>query len=82
MVRVSLENYDPARDGNSGDSSEPHHNWLNEVVRSEGRCGTVGGDASGSCTIIRPRPEKKDPALLTRYCSSDPILYKSRPNKL
>ncbi|XP_008453385.2 protein SEMI-ROLLED LEAF 2 [Cucumis melo] len=66
MVRVSLENYDPARDGNSGDSSEPHHNWLNEVVRSEGRCGTVGGDASGSCTIIRPRPEKKDPALLTR----------------
>lgn len=67
MVHVTLENYDPARDGNSDDSSEPHHNWLNEVVRSEGRCGPVGGDASGSCTIIRPRPEKKDPALLTRY---------------
>lgn len=80
MVRVSLENYDPSPDGNS--SSEPHHNWLNEVVRSEGRCGTVGGDASGSCTIIRPKPEKKDPALLTRYCSSGHIFCKSRPNKL
>ncbi|XP_022965555.1 uncharacterized protein LOC111465423 [Cucurbita maxima] len=75
IVRVTLENYDPARDGNSDDSTEPHHNWLNEVARSEGRCGTVGGDANGSYGIIRPRPNKKDPALLTREEIESPRVW-------
>ncbi|KAF2307308.1 hypothetical protein GH714_026229 [Hevea brasiliensis] len=48
------------------DERGPHHNWVDEVVRSEGR-GAVGScDTSSSCMIIRPRPEKKDPSLLTR----------------
>ncbi|KAL1126748.1 hypothetical protein V6Z11_A13G131900 [Gossypium hirsutum] len=48
------------------DRGEPHRNWVDEVVRCEGRGATVACDASPSNMIIRPQPEKKDPSLLTR----------------
>ncbi|XP_021645864.2 protein SEMI-ROLLED LEAF 2 isoform X2 [Hevea brasiliensis] len=64
IVQVTLDNYEP--DVHDDIRGGPHHNWVDEVVRSEGR-GAVGScDTSSSCMIIRPRPEKKDPSLLTR----------------
>lgn len=67
IVHVTLDNYETDTHNEDGGREEPHHNWVDEVVRSEGRVGVVaGGDTSPSCKIIRPRPEKKDPSLLTR----------------
>ncbi|KAF3453185.1 hypothetical protein FNV43_RR03623 [Rhamnella rubrinervis] len=68
IVQVILDNYeaDPQTDDDD-ERGEPHHNWVDEVVRSEGRVGAVVGiDTSPSCMIIRRRPEKKDPSRLTR----------------
>lgn len=65
IVQVTLDNYRP--DMHDDARGETHHNWVDEVVRSEGR-GAVGScDTSSSCMIIRPRPERKEPSLLTRY---------------
>ncbi|KAA8545252.1 hypothetical protein F0562_020036 [Nyssa sinensis] len=68
IVHVILENYE--RDTHNEDDDErgePHHNWVDEVIRCEGRGGAgVGNEISSSCMIIRQRPEKKDPSLLTR----------------
>lgn len=65
IVHVTLDNYDPDTHTESDDErGESHHNWVDEVVRCEGRGG--GTDMSPSCIMIRPRPEKKDPKLLTR----------------
>ncbi|XP_021821280.1 uncharacterized protein LOC110762878 isoform X1 [Prunus avium] len=66
IVHVTLDNYEPDTHIEDDERGEPHHNWVDEVVRSEGRVGVVGADASPSCKIIRPRPETKDPSLLTR----------------
>ncbi|KAM0991928.1 hypothetical protein ACFX13_010424 [Malus domestica] len=66
IVHVTLDNYEPDTHNEDDERGQPHHNWVDEVVRSESRVGVVGDDASPSCKIIRPRPEKKDPALLTR----------------
>ncbi|KAG8648315.1 protein SEMI-ROLLED LEAF 2 isoform X2 [Manihot esculenta] len=64
IVQVTLDNYGP--DMHDDARGETHHNWVDEVVRSEGR-GAVGScDTSSSCMIIRPRPERKEPSLLTR----------------
>lgn len=68
IVHVTLDNYEPDTH-NDGDveRGEPHHNWVDEVVRCEGRGGAVAScDTSPSCMNLRPRPEKKDPSLLTR----------------
>ncbi|KAF8394670.1 hypothetical protein HHK36_020886 [Tetracentron sinense] len=68
IVHVILENYEPDRHLEDDDErGEPHHNWVDEVVRCEAQGGAgVGSDVSPSCMIIRPQPEKKDPSLLTR----------------
>ncbi|KAF6134619.1 hypothetical protein GIB67_022906, partial [Kingdonia uniflora] len=58
IVHVILDNFKDVERG------EPRHNWVNEVVRSEARSGAV--DVSPSYMKIMPRPEKKDPSLLTR----------------
>ncbi|CAN1356773.1 Protein SEMI-ROLLED LEAF 2 [Linum perenne] len=65
IVHSTLDNYEPESPIEyDGERGEAHNNWLNEVVRSEGRSTTVGNDPS-SMSIIRARPEKKDPSLLT-----------------
>ncbi|KDP23388.1 hypothetical protein JCGZ_23221 [Jatropha curcas] len=64
IMQVTLDNYEP--DVHNDERGEPHHNWVDEVVRSEGRGALVSCDPISSCTSIRPRPEKKDPSLLTR----------------
>lgn len=67
IVHVTLDNYEPdSQNEDDEERGEPHRYWVDEVVRSEGRIGADVGPEILSCTIIRPRPEKKDPSLLTR----------------
>lgn len=69
IVHATLDNYEQARHGEDADiRAESHHNWVDEVVRCEGRGGTVvSNDNRLSCLTIQPRPEVKDPSLLNRY---------------
>ncbi|GLT88420.1 hypothetical protein SLE2022_064470 [Rubroshorea leprosula] len=66
MVNATLDNYELDTHADNDERGEPHHNWLDEVVRCEGRGTIVGSNASLSNKIIRPRPGKRDPSLLTR----------------
>ncbi|KAJ7973268.1 ARM repeat superfamily protein [Quillaja saponaria] len=68
IVHVTLDTYELVTHNEDADGTgEPNHNWVDEVVRYEGRGGVVAGtDTDSSCLIIQPRPEKKDPSLLTR----------------
>ncbi|KAL2231298.1 UNVERIFIED_CONTAM: Protein SEMI-ROLLED LEAF 2 [Sesamum indicum] len=68
IVHATLDNYEmESQNEEDEERREAHHNWVDEVARCEGR-GTpgVGGEFSPSHMIIRLRPEKKDPSLLTR----------------
>lgn len=68
IVKAILDNYEPGK-SSEGDVArrEAHHNWVDEVVRCEGQGSAgVGSEINSSCVIIRPRPEKRDPCLLTR----------------
>ena len=68
IIRATLDNYKWGRQTEDADlRAEPHHNWVDEVVRCEGRGSlVVGNDSRSSSLIIQPQPEKKDPSLLTR----------------
>ncbi|CAI9786918.1 unnamed protein product [Fraxinus pennsylvanica] len=68
IVHATLDNYERDIQNEEDDErGKAHHNWVDDVVRWEGR-GTpsVGGEFSPSHMNIRPRPGKKDPSLLTR----------------
>ncbi|KAL5983534.1 hypothetical protein ACLOJK_017621 [Asimina triloba] len=66
IVYVTLDNY--GMNDFDEEKGESHHNWVDEVVKCEARCGAgVGNDAKLSCMVVRPRPEKKDPSMLTRW---------------
>ncbi|XP_050222959.1 protein SEMI-ROLLED LEAF 2 [Mercurialis annua] len=73
IVQVTLDNYEP--DIHDDERGEPQHNWVDEVVRSEGRSAFVSYDTSSNCRIIRSRPEKKDPSLLTREEIETPSVW-------
>ncbi|XVE63126.1 hypothetical protein DITRI_Ditri06bG0174900 [Diplodiscus trichospermus] len=76
IVHATLDNYkldSYAKDDNQ--IGEPHLNWVDEVVRCEGRGATAARDASPSNMIIRPQPEKKDPSFLTREESETPEVW-------
>ncbi|KAK4761476.1 hypothetical protein SAY87_029360 [Trapa incisa] len=63
IVRATLDNYDPDTHADHNEGGEvPPHNWVDEVVRSEGR---IGEDGSPSSFVSRQCPEKKDPSFLT-----------------
>ncbi|GLT96388.1 hypothetical protein SLE2022_140120 [Rubroshorea leprosula] len=66
IVIATLDNYELGSNAENDERGEPHHNWVDEVVRCDGRGTIVGSDASPSHAIIRPRPAKKNPLLLTR----------------
>lgn len=67
IVSATLDNYEPDTCSEDDDErGEPHHNWVDEVVRCEGRGAAAGSDTGPSSMMIRPRPEKKDPSALTR----------------
>lgn len=64
IVHATLDNYERAR---LSEETEPHHNWVDEVVRCEGRGGAVvRNENRSSYLIIQPQPERKDPSLLNR----------------
>lgn len=65
IIHVILENYEPDTSDDEVERGEAHHNWVDEVVRCEGRGGAVIA-SDPNYMIIRPRPEKRDPTLLTR----------------
>ncbi|XVF26487.1 hypothetical protein REPUB_Repub14bG0020600 [Reevesia pubescens] len=60
IVHATFDNYelDIHAEDNSG-RGEPDHNWVDEVVRCEGRGAIVACDANPSNIIIRPQLEKK-----------------------
>lgn len=67
IVHVTLDNYKPDTHSEEDDErAESRHNWVDEVVRSEGRIGAIVGSDTSPCNIIRARPEIKDPSLLSR----------------
>ncbi|KAK9919970.1 hypothetical protein M0R45_028540 [Rubus argutus] len=76
IVHATLDNYEPDTHNEDDERGVSHHNWVDEVVRSEGRVGVIaGGDTSPSCKVIRPRPEKKDPSSLTREETETPKIW-------
>lgn len=69
-MHVTLDNYEPDTPREDDDErGEPHHNWVDEVVRCEGRTVAGVGSEISSCVTLRPRAEKKDPSLLNRFKS-------------
>ncbi|KAF2324020.1 hypothetical protein GH714_006213 [Hevea brasiliensis] len=72
IVQVTLDKYEP--DVHDDVRGEPH-NWVDGVVRSEGRGAVVSCDTSSSCMIIRPQQQKKDPSLLTREEIETPKIW-------
>ncbi|KAL5147200.1 Pentatricopeptide repeat-containing protein [Glycine soja] len=77
IVRATLDNYEWSRQNEEADvRAEAHHNWVDEVIRCEGRGGSViGNDNRSSCLIIQPRPEIKGPSLLTREEIEKPEIW-------
>ncbi|CAI8603536.1 unnamed protein product [Vicia faba] len=76
IVHATLDNYEWSRRSEDADRTEAHHNWVEEVVRSESWTGSfVGNDNRSSCLIIQPRPEVKDPSLLTREEVEKPEIW-------
>lgn len=63
IVHVTLDNYEPDAYNEDDDRGEAHHNWVDEVIRSEGR--DIGNENRPS-HLVRKRPVKRDLALLTR----------------
>ncbi|KAI4342906.1 hypothetical protein MLD38_027470 [Melastoma candidum] len=63
IVEVTLENYQLDIGNENSCENGELHNWVDEVVRSEGR---AAGDSSPNCIIFKKPPERKDPVLLTK----------------
>ncbi|XP_027159144.1 uncharacterized protein LOC113760669 isoform X1 [Coffea eugenioides] len=73
IVHATLVNYDPDRHNeNDEDGGEAHHNWVDEVIRCEGR---GVGEFSPSSINIRPRPDWKDPSQLVREEVEKPNIW-------
>ncbi|XVE99272.1 hypothetical protein REPUB_Repub03eG0184100 [Reevesia pubescens] len=65
IVHATLDNYEldtHAKDDNG--RGKPHHNWVDEVVRCEGRGAIVACDTNPNNTIIKPQLEKNNPFFL------------------
>ncbi|KAI3993394.1 hypothetical protein MKX01_010137 [Papaver californicum] len=76
IVHVTLDNYKADRNVEDDGRGESNHNWVDEVVRCEGRTGAVvSTSVSPSHMITRPRPEKKDSSLLTREETETPAVW-------
>ncbi|GJT24056.1 protein semi-rolled leaf 2 [Tanacetum coccineum] len=74
MVNVILVNYDRNTSTEQDDErGEAHHNWVDEVVRSEARVPIIEPDSS--YMTVKPQAEKKDPTLLTREEAESPKVW-------
>ncbi|KAL7082972.1 hypothetical protein ACP275_14G133400 [Erythranthe tilingii] len=78
IVHATLDNYETeSQNEEDEERREAHHNWVDEVARSEGRgvMTGVGGEFSPSHMIVRFQPEKRDPSLLTREEIETPKIW-------
>ncbi|RWR95224.1 protein EFR3 A-like protein isoform X2 [Cinnamomum micranthum f. kanehirae] len=67
IVQVTLDNYWVDANLELDDKrGESHHNWVDGVVKREARGSADVRNGSPSYTVVKPRPEKKDPSMLTR----------------
>ncbi|KAL6558021.1 hypothetical protein OROMI_018371 [Orobanche minor] len=68
IVHAILGNYETESPNEEDEERrEAHHNWVNEVARSDRRGAlAVGGEYIPSRMIVQIRPEKKDPSLPIR----------------
>ncbi|KAK1434477.1 hypothetical protein QVD17_00220 [Tagetes erecta] len=74
IVHVILGNYEPnSNTGQDDDRGEAHHNWVDEVVRCEGK--GAFNETESSYMTAKPRAEKKDPSLLTREEADTPKIW-------
>ncbi|XP_076952093.1 protein SEMI-ROLLED LEAF 2-like [Bidens hawaiensis] len=74
IVHVILGNYEPNTNSSQDDDrGEAHHNWVDEVVRCEGK-GPIN-ETDSSYMTVKPRAEKKDPSLLTREEAETPKIW-------
>ncbi|XP_076921088.1 protein SEMI-ROLLED LEAF 2-like [Bidens hawaiensis] len=74
IVHVILGNYEPNTNSSQDDDrGEAHHNWVDEVVRCEGK-GPVN-ETDSSYMTVKPQAEKKDPSLLTREEAETPKIW-------
>nr|GEX46087.1 protein EFR3 homolog B [Tanacetum cinerariifolium] len=74
MVNVILVNYvRNTRTEQDDERGEAHHNWVDEVVRSEARGAIIEPDSS--YMSVKPQAEKKDPTLLTREEAESPKVW-------
>jgi hypothetical protein len=68
MVQSVLENYRMEEAAGDDDRQASQHNWVDEIVRREGRVG-LGGvndvNIRGSSATVRPR-SARDSSALTR----------------
>ncbi|GJN08071.1 hypothetical protein PR202_ga25959 [Eleusine coracana subsp. coracana] len=76
IVQSVLENYRTEESiGDADDRHASQHNWVDEIVRSEGRPGFGGGnDVNISRTAIRLRPAR-DSSALTREERQSPEVW-------
>lgn len=74
IVNVTLGNYEPnINTEQDDDRGAAHHNWVDEVVRCEGR--GINNETDSSYMTVKPRAEKKDPSLLTRDEAETPKIW-------
>lgn len=74
MVNVILVNYERNTNTEQDDErGEAHHNWVDEVVRSEARGAII--EPESSYMTVKPQAEKKDPTLLTREEAESPKVW-------
>lgn len=74
IVKAVLDNYNLDTTDEEDAEVASHHNWVDEILRSEGRSGG-GSETNPSSLIIRPRPEKRDPSHLIREEMETPRVW-------
>ncbi|CAA7017161.1 unnamed protein product [Microthlaspi erraticum] len=76
IVHAILDNYEADMIVQTNeDREEQNCNWVNEVIRCEGRGTAVSGCNSPSYMIVRPRTARKDPTLLTKEETEMPKVW-------
>ncbi|KAF3563670.1 hypothetical protein DY000_02011262 [Brassica cretica] len=76
IVHAILDNYEANMIVQTNeDREEQNCNWVNEVIRCEGRGNGVSGCSSPSYMVVRPRTARKDPTLLTKEETEMPKVW-------
>lgn len=72
---TTLQNYGIEEQNNEGNQRrDPHHNWVDEVVRSEARDAANPANDVGPITFL-PQPEFKDSSTLSREERESPEVW-------